>query len=385
MIEHLNVLLIEGEADAAGQVKQMLASTDAPSSQVETVDTLEKGLAKLEAGAFDAILLDLNLPDSKGLETFGKVLEHKGNAALVVLTSVGDEELALAAVGKGADEYLVKGDFSGPALARRVRFAVERSRAARPSHRRSRILGFLGVKGGTGTTTLALNIAAALAHQGTSTIAVEMKPDLGLFSFQLKHSPASNLSSLGSLDLSRIDTAEVGKRLCSFPQGLRVLFGPQNPDEFRDIDSAKAEALIRAVSQMAEIIVIDLPSLAFPMSQAVIRQCHFVSMVLERDAMSAHAAKTFMQVLHSWGISQQIAGAILVSRTQTYLPTPINEIAAQLGCSIVGVIPPSIELCAKASQAGMPIAFLEPESTFSTTITELALRLAGDTVKPMTR
>jgi septum formation inhibitor-activating ATPase MinD len=56
-----------------------------------------------------------------------------------------------------------------------------------------------------------------------------------------------------------------------------------------------------------------------------------------------------------------------------------------LSCPIIGVIPPAVELCAKASAAGMPIVFLDPECTFSSTMTELALRMAGDTVRPMAR
>ncbi|HEY1204826.1 MAG: response regulator [Bryobacteraceae bacterium] len=389
MPDKLDVLLIEDQADAAALVQRALARSESPSIRVEAVDTLEKGLAKLEAATFDAILLDLNLPDSNGLATFNKVREHQGPGALIVLTSVEDDELALGAVREGADEYLVKGEGDEPALARRVRYAVERSRRrareaplARPD---AKILGFVGVKGGAGTTTVALNIAAVLARQGRSVIAVELKPDLGLFSFQLKHTPAANLSSLWSMAPGRIDAVEVGKRLCTFPHGLRVLFGPQKPDEFREVDPLAAAAVIRAASQLAECTLIDLPSLAFPMSQAAIRQCTFVSMVLERDAMSAYAAKLFLPVLHSWGISEQITGAIVVSRTLAYTPTPIPEIAAQLSCSITGVIPPAVELCAKASLAGSPIVFLEPECTFSNTMTELALRLAADTVKPMVR
>jgi nitrogenase subunit NifH len=108
-------------------------------------------------------------------------------------------------------------------------------------------------------------------------------------------------------------------------------------------------------------------------------------MVLERDAMSAHAARLFLPVLHSWGISEQITGAIVDTRALAYTPTPMPEIAAQLSCPIIGVIPPAVELCAKASVAGMPVVFLEPDCTFSNALIELALRLGADTVKPMAR
>jgi len=389
MAEQVHVLLIQDRPDIAILVQQILEAPASGAMRVETVDTLAKGLSRLEAGPFEAIILDLDLPGSEGLGAFHKLREKKGAAAMIVLTSVETAELALGAIQEGADEYLVKGEFTEAALARRVRYAVERSRrvatASDTPRLRSKVLGFLGVKGGTGTTTVALNIAAALARHGKSVIALELRPDLGLFSFQLKHSPATNLSSLCSLAPEAINAAEVGKRLCTFPHGLRVLFGPQKPDEFGDIDPAAAAAVVRAASQLAEYTLIDLPSPAFAMNQAALRQCTFVSMVLERDGMSAHAARLYLPLLHAWGISEQITGAIVVSRALAYTPTPIPEIAAQLSCSILAVIPPAVELCAKASVAGMPIVFLEPECTFSNALTELALRMAGDTVRPMAR
>ena len=389
MPDPMAVLLIEDRPDISLLVQQTLARAESGSMRVECVDTVEKGLASLAGSAYDAVLLDLELPGSDGLTPFSQVREHLGAGALIVLTSAGHEDLALGALREGADEYLIEGEFDEMALARRVRYAVERSRCrsreSRLAHGRAKILGFVGVKGGTGTTTVVLNLAAALAHLGKSTIAVELKPDLGLFSFQLKHSPAANLSSLSCLPADRIDAAEVGKRLCIFPHGLRVLFGPQKPDEFRDMDPQAAAAVIRAASQLAECTLIDLPSPAFLMGQAAIRQCTFVSMVMERDAMSAYAARLFLPVLHSWGISEQITGAIVDTRALAYTPTPMPEIASQLSCPIIGIIPPAVELCAKASAAGMPVAFLDPECTFSSTVAELALRLAADTVKPMGR
>lgn len=389
MPDQLAVLLIEDRPDISVLVQQTLQAAESPSMRVELADSLEAALVSLRATAFDAILLDLDLPDGEPLGAFNRVRECQGPAAMIVLTSGENQEVALGAIQAGADECLVKGEFTEPALVRRVHYAVERCRCrardASLARGRAKILGFMGVKGGAGTTTLVLNIAAALARQGRSTIAVELKPDLGLFSFQLKHAPAANLRSLASLPPGKINPTELDKRLCTFPHGLRVLFGPQKPDEFGDVDPQAAAAVIRAASQMAECTLIDLPSLAFPMCQAVIRQCTFVSMVLERDAMSAHAARLFLPVLHSWGISEQITGAIVDTRALAYTPTPMPEIAAQLSCPIIGVIPPAVELCAKASVAGMPVVFLEPDCTFSNALIELALRLGADTVKPMAR
>lgn len=380
MPEKLKVLLIEDNAETADAVQRMLAVAEAPSPtiEIERVETLQKAIARLEKSPFDAILLDLNLPDSRGLETFSGLRPHRGNAALIVWTASEDEELAFAALREGAEEYLVKGDVSGAALVRRLRLAVERRQAKlreESSESRPVVLGFSGVKGGVGATTVALNVAAAIAKQNRSTIVIELKPDYGMFSYQLKHAPAINLSSFSSLETGRIDQAAVAARLCSLPLGLRVLFGPQRPEEFGDLDPRAVEALIKTASSMAECVVIDLPAATSAMAQAAIRQCHFVSIVLERDAVGVHAAKMFLQVLQSWGISQLITGAVIVNRSIATTPMVINQMASQLGCIVLGAIPPAVELCGRCHQAGSPAVFLEPDSTFSNVLVDLTQRL----------
>ena len=380
MPEKLKVLLIEDNAETADAVQRMLAAAEAPSPtiEIERVETLQKAIARLEKSPFDAILLDLNLPDSRGLETFSGLRPHRGNAALIVWTASEDEELAFAALREGAEEYLVKGDVSGAALVRRLRLAVERRQAKlREESAESRpvVLGFIGVKGGVGATTVALNVAAAIAKQNRSTIVIELKPDYGMLSYQLKHAPAVNLSSFRSLETGRIDQAAVAARLCSLPLGLRVLFGPQRPEEFGDLDPRAVEALIKTASSMAECVVIDLPAATSAMAQAAIRQCHFVSIVLERDAVGVHAAKMFLQVLQSWGISQLITGAVIVNRSIATTPMVIGQMASQLGCTILGAIPPAVELCGRCHQAGSPAVFLEPDSTFSNVLIDLTQRL----------
>ncbi len=382
MPDTLKVLLIEDQPDYAHIVKRLLAAAEAPAPTVtlEWVDTLGKALVRLDASPFDAILLDLNLPDSSGLQTVTRVLPHRGNAALIVWTSLEDQELAFAALREGAEEHLVKGDVNGPALLRRLRLAVERRQSKAQedlADSRSVVLGFSGVKGGAGTTTVALNVAAALAKQGRRTIVIELQPCGGMFSYQLKHAPAANLSSLRALGADPMDEAALGARLSNLPLGLRVLFGPQRPEEFGDLDPALLEALIQTASRMAESVVIDLPSASSGSSMlaTAIRQCHFVSMVLERDPTGVYSGKRFLERLHSWGISQLSTGAVVVNRTMAQTPMVLQEISAQLGCATLGVIPPAAELCARGHQAGSPVVFLEPDSTFSSTVIELTQRL----------
>ncbi len=95
---------------------------------VEHVDRLTKGRNRLSEGAVDAILLDLGLPDSQGLETFEKIHAAAPQVPIVILTGFKDDAQGVEAVRRGAQDYLNKGKIEGPLLARAVTYAVERKK-----------------------------------------------------------------------------------------------------------------------------------------------------------------------------------------------------------------------------------------------------------------
>jgi DNA-binding NarL/FixJ family response regulator len=76
----------------------------------------------------DVVLLDLTLPDSHGFDTFTMVHTHVPDVAIVVLSGLDDETLAVRAVQEGAQDYLVKGKVDGGAILRSMRYAIERQR-----------------------------------------------------------------------------------------------------------------------------------------------------------------------------------------------------------------------------------------------------------------
>ena len=90
------------------------------------MDRLSTGLAALAIKPPAVVLLDLNLPDSHGAETFRNVLNHAPGVPVVVLSGMEDEDLALQAIHQGVQDYLVKGAFDGKQLARSLRYAIER-------------------------------------------------------------------------------------------------------------------------------------------------------------------------------------------------------------------------------------------------------------------
>ena len=116
----ISVLLFEDNPIHARLLQNLLK----PEFAVEAVDNLAAGLARLEAGGIDAILLDLVLPDSQELATFERVKATVPDIPVLVLTGLDDEVLAEEAVAAGARDYLIKTQINGESLARSIREAV---------------------------------------------------------------------------------------------------------------------------------------------------------------------------------------------------------------------------------------------------------------------
>lgn len=121
------VLLIEDDPGDAFLIEEMLAAQSCK-AQLVTASRLSEGMAQLEGGSFDVILLDMNLPDSTGLSTMTRLLEATPLTPIIVLTGLSDESFGVEAVKSGAQDYLVKGDIDGRILKRSMFYAVERKK-----------------------------------------------------------------------------------------------------------------------------------------------------------------------------------------------------------------------------------------------------------------
>ena len=126
--ETVNVLLIEDNPEHTELVAQLLAKSDTTQFLLYTADTLAQGLARLGDGGIALIILDLQLPDSDGLETFIRTIEVNPDIPLVVLSGQQDVSVAIETVQLGAQDYLVKGHFDNQVLIRALQYAIERKR-----------------------------------------------------------------------------------------------------------------------------------------------------------------------------------------------------------------------------------------------------------------
>jgi PAS domain S-box-containing protein len=125
----LKVLLVEDNPGDARLMEEMLAEAAPGKFDLIRVERLDSALKKIEQVHFEVVLLDLHLPDSRGISTLAKLQEKAPAIPMVLMTGLADESVGIEAVRKGAQDYLVKGQVNPRQLVSALRHAVERKRA----------------------------------------------------------------------------------------------------------------------------------------------------------------------------------------------------------------------------------------------------------------
>jgi diguanylate cyclase (GGDEF)-like protein len=125
----LKILLVEDNEVDAHLTQDILAEWSIEQFDVVQVARLSEAFVQLSRTRFDAILLDLSLPDGHGLLTLKQMQAASPTIPIIVLSGFSDQSLAVEAVQNGAQDYLVKGQGQPELLARSIRYAIERKRA----------------------------------------------------------------------------------------------------------------------------------------------------------------------------------------------------------------------------------------------------------------
>lgn len=127
-LAHFRVLLIEDNEDDAALIRHALIACPGFIWDLAWVDRLEVGLASLAQQSYQVVLLDLSLPDSRGLDGLASLVTKFEDTPIVVVTGMEDEATALDALRKGAQDYVTKERIDSYTLAHTMRYAMERKR-----------------------------------------------------------------------------------------------------------------------------------------------------------------------------------------------------------------------------------------------------------------
>ncbi len=364
------ILLVDESSAGIDSIRRVLADL-APHFRVQRVADVPTALARILGGGVDIVLLNLPpsaSPESERLLPFLD-LRNQTRAVpiavpIVVLCGSADESLAEAAIREGAADYVIREAYDADLL--RVLRSVSSKTAPPPapgrgaaeSGRGGRVVVFMGSKGGAGTTTVALNVAAAMA-ENHRVILADFHPEVGTLAQYFQ--PHRSVPGLG--DLLR---SETGLESCLWPSktipGLHLLFASRDLDTPLDLAPAQTRAVLADLTEAADYVVVDAPISLAAANRALIEDAALLVLVVERDSLAVDAARLLLRAIDSWKGGRVSLGAVIVNRAALVSPMPLADIEVQLAIPLLAVIPPAADVCAAAQLAHSPLLALDADS-----------------------
>lgn len=376
------ILIVDDEQDI---IRLLSFALQAEGYQVITALNGLDALKYVQQERPDIVVLDVMMPGMDGIEVCAELRSKPETAGLpiIMLSALGQVADRVRGLRAGADDYVPK-PVNLEELSARIAAIlnrVQRSVAAPAAPAiTARVLGLIGAKGGVGTTTVAINLAALLAQQKKTVILAEIRGFYGSLAAQLKWNPTESLAQLTNLPAEEIDERAVNARLFTTNFGVRILFGPQRTEEFHEPSADAVRTVVRQLGRMADYVVLDLPPSASPAIEAAVRACDQVSIVLEPETTCVQATKVLMELFKTWGTTGSLVSVIISNRSGMTSGANLREIKNQLGCEVVGVVPFASEACTASLNQGLPLAVYRPDNIAAMTLKEMASRLATSPV-----
>jgi len=300
----IKALLVEDNDGDVRLVKEVVAEAEGGKVELSHVYRLQEALNRLSKETFDVVLLDLSLPDSQGLHTFDQTLQAAARAPILVLTGLDDQAMAISTLQRGAQDYLVKGQFDGNRLMQTIRFAVARHEAQVAQFqngsdiRTDNVYGFIGAKGGCGSTTVACHLAAALRIEtGEKTLLADL--DLISGSVEFLTGAKSNYSALDAADtnIDELDSDLWAKLVFKDESDLEILTAPPPLSCKRLPKPERLGRVLRFARSYYDRSIVDLGSGLTDFSLALLYDVDLTFIVTTPDVLALSRTTRMIEAL----------------------------------------------------------------------------------------
>jgi pilus assembly protein CpaE len=334
----------------------------------------------------DVILMDINLPGMDGISATEIISVQVPEAAIIIISIQGEKEYLKKAMAAGARDYLVK-PFTSTDLADTVRRANEFSRkrhlrlvgeGEKPGLRRGtppgKIITFFSTKGGVGKTTLACNLAIALAaEKGKSVVLVDLDLQGGDVTVILNLVASQTIADLVQEDLDN-DIAVTDTFLAAHFSGIKVLCAPNSPEQAELVTQDHVTAIIGYLRTKYEYVIVDTAPSYSEVNLNILETTDKVLVPVTQDLPTLRHVRSAMEVLNALRYTEKIALLLNQLRPDGI---SVKDLEKNLGCSMTTVIPTDDKTVLQSVNKGQPFVLAQKKSRVAGSVVELAEQLCA--------
>ncbi|MCZ7549109.1 MAG: response regulator [Anaerolineales bacterium] len=371
--EKIRVLIVDDVADTRENIRKLLQFE----SDVEVVGAARSGKEGIQLAKDldpDVVLMDINMPDVDGITATEIIRQKSPHIKVVILSVQGDQNYMRRAMLAGARDFLTKPPM-GDELISTIRRAgelarVERAQAASlrsiPAAMtpgaasiptlgltRGKIISVYSPKGGTGCTTIAVNLAIALHNEDTRVVVVDSNLQYGdvamFFNEQGKNTIADLAPLAEELDPEIVDGVLVKHNAT----GLNILASPSRPEQADKVGPDQFLKVIDFLRQMFAYVVIDTATHLSDVTIAAIDVSDVVVVVSTQDIPAIKNARLFLDLLQTMRIDR---GRILfvMNRYDKRIAITPGRVGENLKQEVAALLPMDERVVVTAVNRGVP-------------------------------
>lgn len=387
--QKIRVLIVDDVAETRENVRKLLQFE----SDFEVVGAAKSGKEALELTselAPDVVLMDINMPDMDGIAATEAIHQKMPFVQVIILSVQGDPNYMRRAMLAGARDFLTKppmGDELTSAIRRAGEMAFqERAKSAQipvasapglqmpvpqMTVSQGKVITVYSPKGGTGRTTVAVNLAIALHNEETRTVIVDGNLQFGdvavFLNEQGKNSIVDLAPRVDELDPDIVD----GIMVRHAASGVHVLAAPVRPEQADSVTGEQFSKLLNYLRQMYAYIIVDTPSLLNDVTLAAIDTSEIIVLLTTQDIPTIKNVRLFLDVLNSLGI-QRDRILFAMNRYDKRIAITPEKIGENLKQPVVAVIPLDERTVIPAVNRGVPFMVDNKTQPVSRSILTLA-------------
>jgi pilus assembly protein CpaE len=372
MADKVRVLIVDDVAETRENVRKLLQfETD-----IEVVGTARSGKEAIQQTFEikpDVILMDINMPDMDGISATEAIRQRDQVVQIVILSVQGDPNYMRRAMLAGARDFLTKPPMADELISA-IRRAGQMAHASRvknvqiesapatsaSNHQISlgrlaqgKVIVVYSPKGGTGTTTLAVNLAITLNNDETRAVLVDAKLQYGDVAVFLNEQGKNTIVDLAAradeLEPEIVDSVMI-KHAAT---GLRVLAAPARPEQAEQINADQFSQLVKYMRQNFAYVVIDTSSSLDEVTLMALDNADIVMLVVTQDIPAIKNCRLFLDLMDTIGTPRERICFVMNKYDKRISITP-ERVGENLKQAVVGVVPLDERIVIPSVNRGVP-------------------------------
>lgn len=337
------------------------AHVDAQGPVTTTFDKVEQALYSVHP---EMVVVVLSPDAERGLEMVRK-LRRDLTGFLLAAGQASESKLILRALQGGADHYVDEAELETGLKAVMNRLQIKQEATTPPG----KLVTLLAASGGSGASSLAVNMAVLLAKDFEKCALLDLKPGIGDLAALLDLKPQFNLADL-CLNVARLDRAMFEKMMTRHPCGISLLGSPQAFGDARVVTTAGVNQALTMARKLFPYAVADLEDCFHEEQIVTLRQATSVLLVFRLDFTSLRNARRILGHLNDLEIPKQRIRLVVNRYGQPY-ELPVAEAEQALGETLSHFVPDDPRTFNRCNNSGIPVVLKAPLAKVSRSIEEL--------------